>query len=226
MSADATTPVTTGEITAGMAVKGKVTYLAVYGAMVDIQQGRDALLHISQIGHNNFRNIEDVLKVGDEIEAFILKVDGANRIALTMQKPPELSWTQIKKGEVYNGVVTRIESYGAFIDIGAERPGMVHVSEMSDGYVQSPSDVVKVGDKVEVRVLNLNRKKHQIDLSMKAPEEEIEEVLEPAEAIPTPMELAFRRAQKQAQKDRKGKKDKQSRYDQDDIISRTLRSHR
>jgi small subunit ribosomal protein S1 len=223
---DATAPLGNGDISAGTAVKGKVTYLGVYGAMVDIQQGRDALLHISQLGQTGFRNIEDVLKIGDEIEAYVLKVDGANRIALTMQKPPDLSWSHIKKGEVYTGVVTRIENYGAFVDIGAERPGMVHVSEMSDGYVQAPSDVVKVGDKVEVRVLNLNRKKHQIDLSMKTPEEEVVAVMEPAEDIPTPMELAFRRAQKQAQKDRKGKKEKNARYDQDDIISRTLRSHR
>lgn len=218
-------PLTTEHFDIGTEVNGKVTYLAPYGAMVNIGLDRDVLLHISQLGRSDFRNIEEVYKVGDDVQAYVFRVDGENRIALTLVKPPELPWGQIAKGRVYMGTVTRIETYGAFVDIGAERPGMVHVSELADGYVQSPNDVVKVGDKVEVRVIKLNRRTRQIDLSMKTPEEEIVQILEPAEHIPTAMEIALRRAQTESiGDDRRRKKDNKRRENyQDDIIRRTLR---
>lgn len=223
------TPIKPEELGTGTPVSGEITYLAAYGAIVKIAPETEALLHISQIGRSDFRNIEDVYSIGDNIEAFVLKVDGANRIALTMEKPPELPWSKIQRGETYTGTVTRIESYGAFVDIGAERPGMVHVSELADGYVQSPDDVVSVGQEVEVRVLKLNKRNRQIDLSMKTPTEEIQEVLEPDGEVPSAMELAFRRAQKQAERSGKATKKgaKRRRNDtQDDIIARTLRNHR
>jgi ribosomal protein S1 len=227
MTEEIMTAVAVADLTAGTPVKGTVTYLAPYGAMVNIGAEREALLHISQLGHKNFRNIEDVLKIGDEIEAFVLKVDKDNRIALTNERPPERSWNDIRKGETYPGIVVRIESYGAFIDIGAERPGMVHVSELTDGYVQSPNDVVTVGQAVEVRVIKLNKRNRQIDLSMKSPTEEVAEVtFEPAEIIPSAMEMAFRRAEDETVRRKKGtgKKDKR-RWDddQDEILERTLR---
>ncbi|MGJ3237794.1 MAG: S1 RNA-binding domain-containing protein [Anaerolineae bacterium] len=216
------------ELGTGTEVKGQVTFLAPYGAVVNIAPDVDALLHISQVGRSDFRNIEEVFSIGDTVEAYVLKVDGANRIALTMEKPPALPWSKIKKGETYTGSVTRIESYGAFVDIGAERPGMVHVSEMTDGFVQSPNDVVSVGDAVEVRVLKLNKRNRQIDLSMKSPEEVIQQTLEPEEDVPSAMELAFRRAQRQAQRVTKStkKSSKRRTESQDDIIARTLRDHR
>lgn len=221
----ATATLSVENLDVGTEVKGKVTYLAPYGAMIDIGVEREALLHISQIGRSDFRNIDDVMSIGDEVEAYVLKVDKESRVALTFEKPPELPWGNIRKGAVYAGTVIRIEGYGAFIDIGAERPGMVHVSEMADGYVQSPSDVVSVGQEVEVRVLKMNRRTRQIDLSMKSPEEDIQAVMEIDEAVPSAMEIAFRRAQKQADYDRrKNKKSKHRREEQDDIIERTLRN--
>jgi predicted RNA-binding protein with RPS1 domain len=130
---------------------------------------------------------------------------------------------------MYRGTVERIEDFGIFVNFGAERPGMVHVSEMADGYVKSPSDVVSRGDDVEVRVLKVNRKKRQIDLSMKTAVEEIEDVLEPTDNIPTAMEIALRRAQQQAQQDetetRRTKKKTREQDKLDDIISRTLKSN-
>ena len=219
-------PLATADISTGTAVSGKVTYIGVYGAMIDIG-GQEALLHLSQLGRSDIRNIEDVIKVGDEVNAYVLKVDNEGRVALTMEKPPELNWNRIQKGETYKGVVTRIEDYGAFVDIGAERPGMVHVSELADGYVQSPNDVVKVGDEVEVRVIKLNRRNRQIDLSMKTPMEEIEQVMNPVEDVPNAMEMAFRRAQKQSggRERNSKKKDRRRDWDEDDVISRTLRNH-
>jgi len=84
---------------------------------------------------------------------------------------------------IVKGKVVRLESYGAFVDIGAERPGMVHVSELAHGYVKTPGEIVKEGDEVEAKVLDVNRKKKQIKLSMKALEPEIEE-FKPAKKEP------------------------------------------
>ena len=220
-----TAPVAEESLSVGSAVSGKVTYISVYGAIVDIG-GQEALLHVSKLGRSDFRNIEEVIKVGDNVDAYILKINKDGNIALTNEKPPALPWSMIKRGETYAGTVTRIEDYGAFIDIGAERPGMVHVSELADGYVQSPNDIVTVGQEVEVRVIKLNRRNRQIDLSMKTPEEEIEEILNPTEEVPSAMEMAFRRAERKQQARRGNKKNRRRDYEQqDDIISRTLRNH-
>lgn len=228
MSEDAGTSIAT--LKPGDEVKGEVRQLGLYGAMVDIGAENDALLHLSQFGRRDFQNIEEVIKAGDSVEAFVLKVDEDNqRIALTMVKPPTLPWQSIQRGETYKGTVTRIETYGVFVDIGAERPGMVHISELTDGYVERPEDVVKIGDQVEARVLKVSRRNRQIDLSMRTPEEEVAEATGEQEEIPTAMELALRRAQQHAQKSarpQKGSRQGQrKRRDQDDIYRRTLQSH-
>ncbi len=88
-----------------------------------------------------------------------------------MIKPLELEWREIEADMVIKGKVTRLEKFGAFVDIGAERPGLVHISEMTHDYIKDPSEVVKVGDEIEVKVLSVNRQKRQIKLSMRALEE-------------------------------------------------------
>jgi ribosomal protein S1 len=195
--------VTLQDLKTGMELRGKVKRIELYGAFVDVGVGTDALLHISQLGKNNVRNVEDVVNVGDEITVYVLKVEPeTKRIALSLVKPPAINWDTLKEGDILDGEVARLENFGAFIDIGAERPGMVHVSEMAEGYVKSPSDVVKVGDKVKVRVLKINRKKRQIDLSMKQPEEKVEMVQdEEEEDVPTAMAAALRKAMSTTEED-------------------------
>jgi predicted RNA-binding protein with RPS1 domain len=85
-----------------------------------------------------------------------------------MNKPLDLEWREIKVGMSVKGKVVRLEKFGAFVDIGAERPGLVHISEMAHGYVRSPEEIVKEGDEIEAQVLDVQRKKKQIKLSMKA----------------------------------------------------------
>ena len=85
-----------------------------------------------------------------------------------MIQPLALEWREIKVGESVKGKVVRLEKFGAFVEIGAERPGLVHISEMAHGYVKVPGDVVKEGDEIEAQVLEVNRRKKQIKLSMKA----------------------------------------------------------
>jgi small subunit ribosomal protein S1 len=86
-----------------------------------------------------------------------------------------LEWRDIDKDMVVKGKVVEIENFGAFVDIGAERPGLMHISELSRGYVKTTTDVVNLGDEVEVKIIDFNRRKKQIKLSMKALQPEVEE---------------------------------------------------
>lgn len=221
------------QLKTGTELTGTVKRVELYGAFVDIGLGTDALLHISQLGKSNVRNVEDVVKVGEQVTVYVLKVDQeAGKVALSLVKPPAVNWDTLAEGDLLDGEVVRVENFGAFVDIGAERPGMVHVSELADGYVKSPSDKVKVGDKVKVRVLKVNKKKRQIDLSMKSPEERVESIQmydEPEEELPTAMALALRKAMGQNEDDdragsRRGKQAKRHKQ-QDDILARTLRQN-
>lgn len=159
---------------------GTVSKIGLAGALVDIGVERPAVLHISQITSNStdesIKRVEDVLQIGQEVEVWVRKVK-ADHIELTMIKPLDLEWREIKTGMVVKGTVTRLEKFGAFVEIGAERPGLVHISELAHGYVRTPSEVVKEGDEVEAQVLEVNRRKKQIKLSLKALQPEPEVIL-------------------------------------------------
>src|SRR5690606_5728799 len=142
-----------------------------------------------------------------------------------------LDWNEIEEGQILTGKVVRIEKSGVFVDIGAERPGLVHISEMAHGYINKPEDVVSKGQEVEVKVIGINRSKRQIDLSMKAvaPEPQVEEREEERqEELPTAMQIALERALAQSKENEGsegGRKKQQKRGEQEDIIRRTLERH-
>lgn len=151
---------------------GTVVKTGLAGAIIDIGIGRPAVIHISQItpeaeDQQPIKRVEDVLKVGQQVDVWVKKTKD-NRVELTMIKPLDLEWRDIKKGMNIKGQVVRLEKFGAFVEIGAERPGLIHISEMAHGYVRQPSDVVNEGDEVEAQVIDVNRKKKQIKLSLKA----------------------------------------------------------
>ncbi len=236
MSTDNSAPTTIQEITPKMKLKGVVKKIELYGALVDVGIGRLGLLHISQLSQNHVKNVSDVLSEGQEITVWVRDVDRKRgRINLTMLEMPDLSWGEIAEGQTYTGRVVRLEKFGAFVDIGAERPGLVHVSELTNGYVSDPADVVSVGDEIQVKVIGVNRRKKQIDLSVRAleaPSAVAQYDDEDDEDMPTAMELALRQAMEKSGMElpsRTGKskrrKKKYRRTDQEEIFARTLQEH-
>lgn len=233
-------------------LSGKVLKTTLAGALVDVGQSLPGVIHISQLSTEPVNKVEDVVKEGQTIEAWVRRVR-KDRIELTMIQPLALEWKEIEPDMVVKGKVVRLEAYGAFVDIGAERPGMVHVSELAHGYVKTPNEIVKEGDEVEAKVLDVNRKKKQIKLSMKALEPEIEEYKpakrekdnkkpagkrgpkrneeevfeqeEPREPELTAMQIAWQEALNKANAD-KGYKVKRTKsnttQEQEEILSRTL----
>jgi ribosomal protein S1 len=155
-------------------LSGKVLKTTLAGALVDVGQSIPGVIHISQLTKDPVNKVEDVVKEGETVDVWVRRVK-KDRIELTMIEPLALEWKEIEPDMIVKGKVVRLEPYGAFVDIGAERPGMVHVSELAHGYVKTPNEIVKEGDEVEAKVLDVNRKKKQIKLSMKALEPEIEE---------------------------------------------------
>ncbi len=184
----------------GMELTGKVKSVTDFGAFIDLGIAQDGLVHISELARRRVQKVTDVVQVGDEVHVWVKKVDKKRgRISLTMVKPTTRRFKDLKPDMVVDGVVTRIEPYGVFVDIGTGRNGLVHVSELADGYIKSPSEVVSVGDKVEARVLKVDRKARKVDLSMKEfikvsepPEPEPAQAEE--EPAPTVMALAFQAA--------------------------------
>ena len=155
-------------------LSGKILKTTLAGALVDVGQSIPGVIHISQLSKDPVNKVDDVIKEGQTVDVWVRRVK-KDRIELTMIQPLALEWKEIEPDMVVKGKVVRLEPYGAFVDIGAERPGMVHVSELAHGYVKTPAEIVKEGDEVEAKVLDVNRKKKQIKLSMKALEPEVEE---------------------------------------------------
>lgn len=227
-----------------MKFTGTVVKTTLAGAVVDIGLEVPGVVHISQLQEGSVNRVEDVIQPGQTVEVWVRRVfPKKKRIELTMIEPLELEWREITKDMVLKGKVTRIENFGAFVDIGAERPGLVHISELTHDYIKNVNEVVKEGDEVEVQVLSVNRHKRQIKLSMKALEERPEKIVkashgpstrtqeEPVkdEPVPTAMEMALRDAMERSKGREeevpvsKGKKKSASTDDEiEKILARTL----
>ncbi|MBI3177257.1 MAG: S1 RNA-binding domain-containing protein [Chloroflexi bacterium] len=210
-------------------LQGKVKKIELFGAFVDVGAEKDGLLHISQLRKERTNRVEDVVNVGQEVTVWVRNVDAkAGRIDLTLLEPFLLDWDDLKLGRVVTGTVNRMEKFGAFVEIGAERPAFIHVREMMQGRVDDPSDVVKMGQAVEAKVIAVDRQKRRIDLSMKALDDYTPEEDAPDEKPLTAMELALRQAmQGQAgpRDDRRKKKNKSTKPELEDVFERTLKHH-
>ncbi|MBE3119964.1 MAG: S1 RNA-binding domain-containing protein [Candidatus Atribacteria bacterium] len=173
---------------------GKVIKTTIAGAIVDIGQKVPGVIHISQLQKDSVNRVEEIIQVGQEVNVWVRRVHD-DRVELTMVEPLTLEWRELKPDMVVKGKVSRLETYGAFVEIGAERPGLVHVSEISHEYVKNPSEVLKEGDEVEAKILDVDRRKKQIRLSIKA-------------AMPKPEEVVAEVKKSEPRKGRSGKKGK------------------
>lgn len=246
-----TNPQNLDDLKPKMKLTGVVKRLELYGAFLDVGVGMDALIHISKLGTEHVNRVADVLNVGDEVSVWVDKVDAKRQqLMVTMIEPLSVEWRDLQEGQVYTGTVSRLETYGAFVNIGAEREGLVHISELSHDYVKQPSEVVKVGDEVQVQVLGYSKRKRRIDLSVKSllekpdAQESVAAVVDyrqevpqddfdqEDEDLPTAMEIALRRAmgdefptsQKKSKKNRsrRQRSSERERARQEELLNRTL----
>lgn len=155
-------------------LEGTIKDIAEYGAFVDLG-GIDGFLHISELSYSRVNKVRDFLDKGDKVRVKVLSIEtvkGKRRIALSMKAVESDPWEEmgssLKEGASYSGKVTRLESFGAFIEVLPGIEGLAHVSELSwEKRVLHPSEVVSVGDKVDVRVLSVDIHKQKISLSLK-----------------------------------------------------------
>lgn len=158
----------------GQKVKGKVRNLTSYGAFVELEEGIDGMVHVSDMSWTRkINHPSEMLKKGDEIEANVLEVDkGAQRIALGMKQLEVDPWSNIEKlykvGDLVTGKVTKLASFGAFVGLQHEIDGLVHISQISEERVDKIKNVLKVGQDVSARVIKIDKNERRIGLSIKA----------------------------------------------------------
>ena len=163
-------PTSIADLSPKMQLTGTVKRLELYGAFIDLGLDATGLIHISKLGSEQVNRVSDVLKEGDAVTVWVEKVDPERQqVMLTMVPPLAVDWTELKTDQVYEGKVTRLETFGAFVSIGAEREGLVHISELGAGRrLNHPKEAVAVGQQVEVIILGLDPEKRRISLSMAA----------------------------------------------------------
>jgi small subunit ribosomal protein S1 len=187
------------ELAEGQTVRGTVRSLTDFGAFVDLD-GADALLHISDISWHRVANPSEVVSVGDVIEVKILKIDASDavkrRIAVGLKQLQPHPWETVPErftlGEKVSGIVTRDADFGAFVEIAPGVEGLIHISEMAWGKkVRKPSDVVKVGDRVEAVILGIDTAQKRMALGLKQalgdPFAEIVKTIHPGAVIEGPV---------------------------------------
>nr|MDH3077348.1 30S ribosomal protein S1 [Bacillus velezensis]MDH3099194.1 30S ribosomal protein S1 [Bacillus velezensis] len=159
----------------GSVLEGKVRRLTDFGAFVDIG-GIDGLVHISRLSHSHVEKPSDVVEEGQDVKVKVLSVDRDNeRISLSIKETPPGPWSQIgekvKQGDVLEGKVRRLVSFGAFVEILPGVEGLVHISQISNKHIGTPHEVLEEGQTVKVKVLDVNESEERISLSMRELEE-------------------------------------------------------
>ncbi|MBO4303379.1 MAG: 30S ribosomal protein S1 [Lentisphaeria bacterium] len=162
---------------AGSRVKGKVRNMTTYGAFVEIENDIDGMIHVSDMSWTRkINNPNEVLKVGEEVEAVILDINPAQqRISLGIKQLEEDPWANIesiyKIGDAVTGKVTKITAFGAFIELSHKIDGLVHISQISKDRVEKVKDKLTLGQEIEARVIKIDKDERRIGLSIKAMEE-------------------------------------------------------
>ena len=174
------------KLVAGDVVEGKVARLTNFGAFIDLG-GVDGLVHVSEISYERVNKPADALKVGQEVKVKVLSVDAEKgRISLsikqTLPEPWEQVPEQVAEGDVLEGTVKRLTSFGAFVEVLPGVEGLVHISQISHKHIATPNEVLTSGEKVQVKVLSVDAANHRLALSIKALQEK--PAVEKKEAAP------------------------------------------
>ncbi len=159
------------ELEPGQVRPGRVTSLASFGAFVDLG-GADGLVHISQLSYSRVNHPSEVLGVGDEVNVYVLSIDPqTKKIALSLKKAQPDPWTLVeeryKVGDVVEGTITKLAKFGAFARIDDGIEGLIHLTELTDGSVDKPQDVVSEGQQVRLRVIAINSQRRRLGLSLR-----------------------------------------------------------
>lgn len=158
----------------GATIKGPVRNLTVYGAFVELEEGIDGMIHVSDMSWTRkINHPSEVLKKNDEVEAVVLAIDKANqRVSLGVKQAEEDPWSLIdsrfRVGDLVKGTVAKIASFGAFVSLEGDIDGLIHISQLSEDHVEKVKDVIKVGDEIEARVIKVDKVERRIGLSIKA----------------------------------------------------------
>ena len=158
----------------GTRVKGRIRNLTSYGAFIELEEGLDGMIHVSDISWTRkINHPSEVLKKGDEVEAVVLEIDKTNqRISVGVKQLSEDPWTNIDKyykvGDLVTGNVTKLASFGAFVGLRHDIDGLVHISQVSEERVEKIKNVLKVGQEVTARVIKIDKGDRRIGLSIKA----------------------------------------------------------
>jgi len=177
----------------GKQVKGQVRNMTAYGAFVELEEGIDGMVHVSDLSWTRkINHPSEILKKGDEIEAVVIDIDKANqRIALGIKQLDEDPWKEIdrlyKIGDLVKGKVTKLANFGAFVSLEHDIDGLVHISQLSEEHVAKVKDVIKVGDEVEARVIKVDKVERRIGLSIKAANYSEEALRKESEAMESTM---------------------------------------
>ncbi|MCL6642659.1 MAG: 30S ribosomal protein S1 [Candidatus Bipolaricaulota bacterium] len=156
----------------GSIVQGRVTKLADFGAFVHLEDGVEALLHISEMSWDKVNKPSDVVREGQEITAKVIKSDASKRkIRLSLKELQEDPWHKFLEsysvGSIVEGPVTELKDFGAFMKITDDVEGLIHVSEITEERISTPADVLQVGQTVKARIIGINEEKRQVRLSMR-----------------------------------------------------------
>jgi len=165
-------------LTEGQIYTGTVTRLADFGAFVDIG-GADGLVHITELSWKRIKHPSDVVNVGDRVEVTVIKVDKeSKRIGLRLNDVQDNPWSDItayyNEDDIVTGTVTRLASFGAFVELESGIDGLLHVSEISEERISKPADVLEIGQEIQVMIIGIDTEKQKMSLSMKALNEEDE----------------------------------------------------
>jgi small subunit ribosomal protein S1 len=166
-----------GELSPGQIRRGRVSSICDFGAFVDIG-GADGLIHLSELSWKRVAHPSDVLKVGDEIDVYVLSVDPNERkIALSLKRTQPEPWSTITEnyhlGQIVHGTITQLTTFGAFARLEDGLEGLIHVSELAEGRVAHPKNVVNVGDALDLKVIRIDPAKRRIGLSLKRVNEDM-----------------------------------------------------